>query len=96
MNSNPAFIKLLKLRSRVRFTLTALLIGAHAFFVGGIAFYHDFFARPMSDESTITVGIVATVGVIITMILLEWVYIFISIRWLDPMQHKIANGEFDV
>lgn len=92
MNSNPAFIKLLKLRSRVRFTLTALLVGAHAFFVGGIAFYRDFFAQPISEGSTVTIGIVAAVVVIVTMIVLEWTYIFIGDKWLDPMQEKVANG----
>ena len=81
------------MRSRVRFTLAALLIATHAFFVGGIAFYRDFFARPVSEGSTLTIGIIAAVGVIVTMILLEWAYIFISEKWLDPMQQKVVDGE---
>lgn len=93
MNSNPAFLKLLKMRSRVRFTLAALLIGVHAFFVGGIAFYRDFFATKVADGSTITIGILAAVVVIVTMVLLEWLYIFISVRWMDPLQQQLASGE---
>ncbi|MBL4673982.1 MAG: DUF485 domain-containing protein [Arenicella sp.] len=93
LNSNPAFRKLLKLRSRVRFTLAALLVLVHAFFVGGIAFYNDLFARPLQDGGTLTIGILAAVVVIIAMVLLEWVYIFISEKWLDPMQQKVLSGE---
>jgi uncharacterized membrane protein (DUF485 family) len=92
LHNTSSFIKLVTLRSRVRFTLTAMLIGVHAFFVGGIAFYRDFFAQPVSDGATLTVGIVATVAVIVTMILLEWVYIFISGKWLDPMQKSVVES----
>ena len=76
----------------MRFTLSALLIAAHAFFVGGIAFYQDFFAQPVTEGGTLTVGIVATVAVIVTMIFLEWVYIFISVKWLDPMQKSVVES----
>jgi uncharacterized membrane protein (DUF485 family) len=93
LNSNPAFINLLKLRSRVRFTLAALVIAIHAFFVGGIAFYNEFFARPVNEGGTLTIGIVAAVVVIVTMVMLEWVYIFISEKWLDPMQQSIVSGD---
>ena len=38
-----------------------------------------------------TVGIVATVVVIVTMIVLEWVYILVSEKHLDPMQQSVAK-----
>jgi uncharacterized membrane protein (DUF485 family) len=95
LHNTSSFIKLVTLRSRVRFTLTAMLIGVHAFFVGGIAFYRDFFAQPVTQGGTLTIGIVATVAVIVTMIILEWVYIFISEKWLDPMQKSVVQDIAD-
>jgi hypothetical protein len=53
-----------------------LLIAAHAFFVSG----------------TITVDIVATMGAIVAMLLLELAYIIINIRWLDTMQKEVAKS----
>lgn len=91
MHSNQAFQNLVKLRSRVRFGLAFLLIATHAFFVGGIAFYRDFFAQPMAPGSTITVGILVTVGVIVAMIVLELIYILISEKYLDPLQQQVAH-----
>ena len=90
MHKSPSFIRLVKLRSKVRFGLALLVLAAHAFFVGGIAFYREFFARPFYEGGTITIGIVATVCVIVAMIVLEWVYILISEKWLDPLQKDVA------
>lgn len=92
LHNNSLFKRLVRLRSNVRFTLSALLIAVHAFFVGGIAFYRDLFAQPVAEGSTMTIGIVATVAVIVTMILLEWVYIFIGYKWLDPMQKLVVQS----
>ncbi len=91
LHKNPAFQQLVSKRNRTRFVLAMLVLIAHAFFVGGIAFYRNFFAQPISDESTLTVGIVAAVAVIVTMILLEWVYILISEKRLDPLQKSISQ-----
>ena len=93
MHNSPSFRRLVSLRNKVRFTLAALVVATHAFFVGGIAFYRDLFAQPISEGGTMTVGIVATVAVIVTMLLLEWVYIIISSKWLDPMQKEVAKSE---
>ncbi len=91
LHKNPAFQQLVSKRNRTRFVLAMLVLIAHAFFVGRIAFYRNFFAQPISDESTLTVGIVAAVAVIVTMILLEWVYILISEKRLDPLQKSISQ-----
>ena len=91
MHSTPAFQRLVSQRNKIRFTLAVLVLLTHAFFVGGIAFYRGFFAQPISEGSTMTVGIVATVAVIVTMIVLEWVYILVSEKHLDPMQKSVAK-----
>ena len=91
MHSNLLFRKLVGLRSKVRFGLAFLLIAAHAYFVGGIAFYRDLFARPLSEGGTVTFGILVTVCVIVAMILLELVYILISDKHLDPLQKKVIE-----
>lgn len=91
MHTNDSFRRLVSLRGKVRFILAFLVLACHAFFVGGIAFYRDLFATPVQAGSTMTFGILATVGVIVAMIFLEFIYILISDKWLDPLQMEIKE-----
>ena len=88
---NIPFVTLVKKRNRVRYTLTAAVVIVHAFFVGGIAFYRDWFAQPLYPNATITMGIAITASVIITMIVLECIYIYISGKYLDPMRAHVTE-----
>ena len=92
MHNSPPFRRLVSLRNKVWFTFAALVVAAHAFFVGGTTYYRDLFAQPVNVGGTITVGIVATVVVIVAMLLLQWVYIIISSKWLVSVQKKIAKS----
>jgi len=86
-DASPAFQQLVKIRSRVRFGLAFLVLLLHGFFVGGIAFYHQWFSEPLGSSS-ITVGIAAVVAVIVLMVFCEAVYIVVSKKVFDPLQKK--------
>jgi len=89
--SAPRFRKLLRMRNGVRVSLSLVVVAFHFFFVGGIAFYRGFFAKPLFEGATITVGIASAAGVIISFIVLELIYILISKYKLDPLQTKVID-----
>lgn len=89
--SSAQFQRLLMIRSRVRFTLALVILLLHAFFVGGIAFYHQWFSQPLYPGSSIPVGIVAAATVIVLMVVFEAVYIWISKKVFDPLQQQVLS-----
>ena len=93
--SSESFKTLVRVRNTIRFTLSFLVLASHVFFVGGIAFYNQWFGSPWSSGSSIPVGIVATAVIIVIMVALEYVYIKISDRMIDPLQHKAVTEAAD-
>lgn len=86
--NSKSFITLVNLRNSIRYLLAYLVVAIHAFFIGGIAFYNEWFAQPITANSVIPNGILYTVAAIILMLLLEYVYILISEKKLDVMQQE--------
>lgn len=89
--SSESFQRLLRLRGGIRFTLGFLVLLLHGVFVGGIAFYNQWFNQPLSQGSTITVGIAMAAFVIVLMVLLEALYIWISQKVFDPLQQQVLS-----
>ena len=87
----PEFHELHDKRQRTRFVLVALGLLCFAFFVGGIAFYSDFFATPVSDGATVTLGILFTALVIVALLFLEFLYILITDKTLEPLRLKVMD-----
>lgn len=87
----PSFQRLNRQRNFVRFSLSALVIGLHIFFLGGMTVYAEWFGQKITDSSAIPVGIVATVMVILLMLLSEAVYIFLTKRKFDPLQRDVMD-----
>lgn len=83
---SPSFQKLLHARKITRIVLTLLSIFSYTFFVGGIVFYKDWFASPISLHSSIPIGIPVTILVILSMVVLQLVYLKISEKRLDILQ----------
>lgn len=93
--SSESFKTLVRVRNTVRFILSFLVLACHAFFVGGIAFYNQWFGSPWSVGSSIPQGIIVTVAIIVIMIVLEYIYIKISDRVIDPLQHRAVTEAAD-
>jgi len=85
------FQHLVKVRNSIRYLLTVSVIAIHAFFIGGIAFYNEWFAQPYSESSIIPNGIFFTVLVILLMLALEFVYIFVSDKSFEDLQNKVIT-----
>lgn len=87
--------RLLRLRNLVRTALTTLTMASFFLFVGAMTFYPNFFARPITADSSVTLGLLAAVSVIAVFVLLEFLYVLIS-RWvLDPLQKQIVSAQTD-
>ena len=87
----PGFKRLVSVRNRWRFFLTILTLLCHAFFIGGITVYRDFFNQPIAEGATLTIGLVSAALVIVLFIVLEFVYIIVSHRKLDPLQEDVLE-----
>ena len=71
---DPEFQELLKVRSRWRWGLTGLLIGAYTVYALGGLYYADFYAQPFGDSS-MPRGIAFGLILIGLSIVLSFVYI---------------------
>jgi len=82
------FQLLVNTRNKIRFILSTLTLLSHAFFVGGIAFYSHWFAQPISTGSSIPRGILYTVVVIVSLVFLEFVYLYLNKKYVEPLLKK--------
>ncbi|MCF6194764.1 MAG: DUF485 domain-containing protein [Kangiellaceae bacterium] len=83
------FQLLVKTRNKTRFILSVLTLLSHAFFVGGIAFYSHWFAQPISNGSSIPKGILYTIVVIASLVFLEFVYLYLNKKNIEPLLKEI-------
>ena len=89
--SSQDFQLLNRQRNRSRWVLAFFVVFLHAFFVGGIAFYNEWFGQMSTPGGSIPLGIVFTVVVIVLMVLSEAVYIWLSHTRFDPLQSRITT-----
>ena len=89
ISSSEDFQLLSRQRNRSRWVLALFVVFLHAFFVGGIAFYNEWFGQMSTAGGSIPLGIVFTVIVIVLMVLSEAVYIWLGYRKFDPLQSRI-------
>ena len=91
ISSSQDFQLLSRQRNRVRWVLAFFVVFLHAFFVGGIAFYNEWFGQMSTAGGSIPLGIVFTVIVILLMVLAEAVYIWLGHTRFDPLQSRITT-----
>lgn len=82
IRANPKYALLVRRRSRLAWTLTALMLVAYYGYVGLIAFDKAVLAQPIGD-GVISLGIPVGLGMIVFTVVLTAIYV---VR---------ANGEFD-
>jgi uncharacterized membrane protein (DUF485 family) len=71
--------------------MTLLQLLSYSFFVGGMVLYQSWFSSPISEGSSIPIGIPATIFVLVVMVILQFVYTTISERYLDVLQAKVKQ-----
>ncbi len=89
ISSSQDFQILNRQRNYLRWVLAFFVLFLHAFFVGGIAFYNEWFGQMSTEGGSIPLGIVFTVVVIVLMVFSEGVYIWLAHRRFDPLQSRI-------
>jgi len=91
IEQDPRFDALQRSRSRYAWTLAATVMGAYYTFVAIIAFVPGVFARTLSGDTVVTVGLLAALAVIILSILVTALYIVRANRDFDRVNQSIVD-----
>lgn len=82
--------RLVQERSRFTWTLTAIMLTVFFGYILLIAFDREFLARPIGGGTT-TLGIPLGIGVIVTGIVLTWIYVARANRRFDALTHQLLR-----
>jgi len=97
IKTSPAYRRLIAARRRFSFTLTALMIVTYYGFILFVALAPHMLARPLYEGATITIGVMAGVGIIAIAIALTGCYVLRANRTLDPsMSALLASAAKEV
>lgn len=83
VRQNPKFHELVRRRSRLAVTLSVIVLGAYYCFMMIVAFAPEILRTPLSQGSTLTVGVPVGAAIIVVSWLLTGLY------------SHFANGEFE-
>ena len=85
------FLELVKLRKKISWTLTAIIIFCYFTFIIIIAFAPNIFSIKIFNDSVMTLGIVIGLLVILLSIFLTGVYVYIANKKLEEKNLKILK-----
>jgi len=91
IRTNPDFLELIKLRKKISWSLTAIVIFCYFTFIIIIAFAPDIFSIKIFDDSVITLGIVIGFLIILLSIFLTGIYVYIANKKLEEKNLKILQ-----
>lgn len=87
--ADPAFVTLQRRRNRFNAALTVISLSIFFSYILTIAFWPDWLAVPLNDDSVITRAIPIGFGVILASLGLIGVYVVTANRLFDPAQRDI-------
>lgn len=88
---NPRYLELVKRRSRLAWTLSAIVCVIFYGFILMIAFTPGILTAPMASGSVIPMGLPMGVGVIVVCCLLTGIYVYEANQKFDPMFEEIVR-----
>jgi len=91
IQSNPKYLKLVKQRDTLSWTLSALVCIMYFGFIMLIAFAPGIITQPISDTSVIPLGMLLGIGVILASALLTGVYVYKANGTFDPIVQEIVQ-----
>jgi len=91
IRQDPLFAQLCQSRSRLAWTLSALVLGIYLAFILLVAFGGDFMAAPLVTGGVTTIGIVVGIAVILTAILLTAVYVWKANTTFDDLTRRLLE-----
>jgi uncharacterized membrane protein (DUF485 family) len=92
IRQDPLFEQLCKSRSRLAWTLSAIVLVIYLGFILLVAFGGSFLASPLVEGGVTTVGILIGVGVILCAIVLTAIYVWKANTTFDDLTRKLLEG----
>lgn len=90
IDRDPRFRALQKARSHLVWTLVGIIALAFYGYLGSIAFFPQFLARPLPFVAPLTVGLVYAAGLIVLCITLTCIYVRRANRDFDRLNRQIV------
>lgn len=91
VKNNPKFYQLVARRSRLVWSLSAIVLFIYFSFILTIAFAPDFLGQPISEGSLISIGIPIGVFIILSAFILTGIYVFIANKNYDQINQEIIE-----
>jgi len=91
IRNNPNFLNLVRLRNKISWGLTIIIISCYFAFITIIAFAPNIFSQKLFTDSVITLGIIIGLLIILLSIFLTGVYVYIANKKLDKMNQKVIK-----
>jgi uncharacterized membrane protein (DUF485 family) len=91
VKNNPKFHQLVARRSRLVWSLSAIVLFIYFSFILTIAFAPGFLGQPISEGSLISIGIPVGVFIILSAFVLTGIYVFIANKNYDKINQEIIE-----
>jgi len=88
---DPRFVRLCQSRSRLAWTLSAIILIVYVGFLLLVAFGGAFLATPLVEGGVTTIGIVVGVGVILIAIALTAIYVWKANTTFDDLTRELLE-----
>lgn len=88
---DPRFEQLCRSRSRLAWTLSAIVLIIYLGFILLVAFGGSFLATPLAEGGVTTIGIVVGVGVILIAIVLTAIYVWKANTTFDDLTRELIE-----
>ena len=92
IRSDPDFLSLVKLRKKISWILTIIIISCYFTFITIIAFAPNIFSQKNFSDSVITLGIIIGLLIILLSIFLTGIYVHIANKKLDEINNKVIEN----
>ena len=89
--SNPAYQRLRRVRNRLGWTLTILMLLAYYGYIGLIAFDKAFLAQPIGAGKVTTIGIPIAIGLMVFTIAITGFFVRRANKEFDQLTHQIVE-----
>jgi uncharacterized membrane protein (DUF485 family) len=89
---NPKYAELVRRRTRLAWGLSILMLVIYYGFILVIAFAPSIFGTPISPGSVTTIGFPLGVGVILSAIVLTWIYVHRANTAFDTLTRQLIEG----
>jgi len=95
IRNNKKFHELVTQRTKLSWTLAILILFVYYSFILVIAFAPSIFGIPISENSTITWGIIIGIGVILFTFLITGIYVHRANTFYDGLLHDVVDASHD-